>query len=195
MKYLIPAIRLKLFTMLLLGIIYPFAITGVAEVAFPHQASGDFLSRGGTVVGSTLIAQNFEKPEYFWPRPSAVGYNALPSGGSNLGQTNADLKKTVDERRAKLKAAHGESAGEPPQDLLFASASGLDPHISLEAAQYQLQRVANARNMNLEHTREFLARATEGRQLVILGEPTVNVLVLNLALDKAQGRDQAPVLK
>lgn len=187
MKYIIPALRFKIFMTILLGLIYPFAITGVSQVLFPKQASGDFITRGGKVIGSTLIAQNFEKPQYFWPRPSAVGYNPLPSGGSNLGQASADLKKTVDERVAKLKSAHPEQTGEPPQDLLFASASGLDPHISIAAAQYQLQRVAKARNLTPEQVQILLNESTAGRQLGIFGEPTVNVLTLNLALDKMQG--------
>ncbi len=193
MKYLMPAIRFKLFMTVLLGLIYPFAMTGISQLVFPRQASGDFLNRGGQVVGSRLIAQKFEKSEYFWSRPSGVAYNPLPSGGSNLGQANADLKKTVDERKARLKAAHPDQTGEPPQDLLFASGSGLDPHISPDAAQYQLQRVAKARNITFEQVQKLIQQASEDRQLGILGEPTVNVLALNLLLDKAQGIETAPV--
>lgn len=192
MKYIIPAIRFKIFMTILLGLVYPFMITGVSQTVFSRQASGDFVTRGGQVVGSVLIAQNFEKPEYFWPRPSAVGYNPLPSGGSNLGQISADLKKTVDERKAKLKASHPDQTGEPPQDLLFASGSGLDPHISIEAAQYQLGRVAKARKLSAEQITKMIQEATKGRQLGFLGEPTVNVLMLNLALDKSQGIESAP---
>lgn len=192
MKYVLPAIRFKLFMTLLLGLIYPLMMTGVAQSLFPRQASGDFVSRGGQVIGSRLIAQKFEKPEYFWPRPSAVDYNPLPSGGSNLGQASADLKKIFDERWAKLKQAHPEQAGEPPQDLLFASASGLDPHISPAAAQYQLQRVAYARGLSIEIVQSLIEQASEPRQWGILGEPTVNVLALNLALDKSQGLETAP---
>ncbi|MBC7466722.1 MAG: potassium-transporting ATPase subunit KdpC [Bdellovibrio sp.] len=194
MKYIIPAIRFKIFMTILLGLIYPFTITGVSQVLFPKQAGGNFIMRGGQVVGSTLIAQSFEKPQYFWSRPSAVGYNPLPSGGSNLGQASADLKKAVDERAAKLKAAHPDKAGEPPQDLLFASASGLDPHISIEAAQYQMQRVAKSRNLSIEQVNALLNESTAERQLGIFGEPTVNVLTLNIALDKSQGIESAPVL-
>jgi K+-transporting ATPase ATPase C chain len=194
MKYVMPAIRFKLFMTILLGLIYPFAMTGISKVIFPRQASGDFISRGGQVVGSSLIAQKFEKLEYFWSRPSGVDYNPLPSGGSNLGQASGDLKKAVDERRAKLKAAHSDQTGEPPQDLLFASASGLDPHISPDAAQYQLNRVAKARNISPDQVQKLIEQASEGRQWGILGEPTVNVLALNLALDKAQGIESAPVL-
>ncbi|AZZ37359.1 potassium-transporting ATPase subunit C [Bdellovibrio sp. qaytius] len=184
MKYLIPALRFNIFMTLLLGLIYPFMMTGVSQVVFPTQANGDFISRDGIIVGSKLIGQNFEKPEYFWPRPSAISYNPQPSGGSNLGQASDALKKAVDERRAKLKAAHPYTTEEPPQDLLFASASGLDPHISVEAAEYQLQRVALARNIDKAAVQKILQEVTASRQLGILGEKTVNVLVLNLALDK-----------
>lgn len=193
MKYLMPAIRFKIFMTVLLGIVYPFTMTWITQVMFPRQASGDFISRGGQVIGSAKIAQAFEKPEYFWPRPSAISYNPLPSGGSNQGQASQDLKKIVDERRAKLKSAHPDQSNEPPQDLLFASASGLDPHISPEAAQYQMLRVAKARNLNVEQVETLVIQSTEGRQLGILGEPTVNVLQLNLALDRSQGIESAPV--
>lgn len=186
MKYFMPALRFKIFMTVLLGLIYPFMMTGISQVVFPTQASGDFVSRGGVVVGSKLIGQNFEKPEYFWPRPSAISYNPQPSGGSNLGQTSAALKLAVEERRAKLKAAHPEQTIEPPQDLLFASASGLDPHISFEAATYQLQRVAKARALDSAQVQKMIDGVTESRQFGILGEKTVNVLELNLALDKAK---------
>lgn len=187
MKYLMPALRYKIFMTILLGLVYPFAMTGISQVLFSNNANGSLVSRSGHIVGSALIAQNFERPEYFWPRPSAVGYNPLPSGGSNLGQAAAALKQAVEERRAKLKAAHPEQQGEPPQDLLFASASGLDPHISLEAASYQLPRLAKARNLDTAQVQKLVAEVTENRQFGIFGEPTVNVLALNLALDKAQG--------
>lgn len=194
MKYLLPAFRFSLFMTVLLGLIYPLVMTGISQGLFPRQASGNFVSRGGQIIGSKLIAQKFEKPEYFWPRPSGVDYNPLPSGGSNFAQTRADLKKTVDERKAKLKAAHPEETGEPPQDLLFASASGLDPHISPEAAQYQLQRVAKARNLPAEQLQKLIRQSSQGRQWGVLGEPTVNVLALNLSLDENQGIHSAPVL-
>jgi potassium-transporting ATPase KdpC subunit len=193
-KYLVPAIRFKIFMTVLLGLIYPFAMTGVSQVLFPTQSSGSLFSRGGTVVGSSLIAQKFEKPEYFWSRPSAVDYNPLSSGGSNLGQASQDLKKAVDERRVKLKSSHPDQTAEPPQDLLFASGSGLDPHISVEAARYQEARVAKARGLDVEKVRQLIATATADRQFSIFGESTVNVLALNLALDKSQGIESAPVL-
>lgn len=193
MKYVMPAIRFKLFMIVLLGFLYPFVMTGISQAIFQRQASGDFLTRGGQVVGSRLIAQKFEKSEYFWSRPSAVDYNPLPSGGSNLGLASADLKKIVDERKTKLKAAHPEQTMEPPHDLLFASGSGLDPHISPAAAQYQLQRVAKARNITNEKVQSLIEQASEGRQFGILGEARVNVLVLNMALDTAQGIESAPL--
>lgn len=194
MKYIMPAIRFKIFMIVLLGLIYPFAMTGITQVIFPRQASGDFISRGGQVIGSAKIAQSFEKPEYFWSRPSAIGYNPLPSGGSNQGQASQDLKKVVDERRAKMKSAHPDQTIEPPQDLLFASASGLDPHISPAAAQYQLLRVAKVRSISVEQIQKLVEQATEERRLGLFGEPTVNVLELNLALDRSQGIESAPVL-
>ena len=184
MKYFMTALRFKIFMIVLLGLVYPFMMTGISQVIFPAQANGDFLSRDGVIVGAKLIGQNFEKPEYFWPRPSTVGYNPQPSGGSNLGLASEVLKKIVEERRAKLKAAHPYTTEEPPQDLLFASGSGLDPHISAEAAQYQLQRVAQTRNVDKAVVQKLLDEVTESRQLGILGEKTVNVLVLNMALDK-----------
>lgn len=194
MKYFIPAIRFKIFMTILLGLIYPFAMTTVSQAVFPTQANGEFVSRGGQVVGSLKIAQKFEKPEYFWPRPSAIDYNPLPSGGSNLGQASAGLKKAYAERKAKLKAAHPEQSGEPPQDLLFASGSGLDPHISPASAEYQMQRVAKVRRLDLNQIRELILQASTASQVEIFGEPTVNVLALNLSLDKAQGIETAPAL-
>ncbi|MBC7385130.1 MAG: potassium-transporting ATPase subunit KdpC [Cryobacterium sp.] len=191
---LFPAIRIYLFFTILLGLAYPYLMTGISQVVFAKQASGEFLSRGGQLIGAKLIGQKFEKPEYFWPRPSAVDYNPLPSGGTNLGPTSADLKKAVDERRVKMKAANPDSVGEPPQDLLFASASGLDPQISVVAAEYQAPRIAKARKLPQEKVGDIIKQNTESRQLGILGEVFVNVLTLNLALDHAQGIDTAPVL-
>ena len=194
MKQLLISIRYMIFMTLLLGLAYPFLVTGLAQVLFPKQASGDFVSRSGQLVGSRLIAQNFEKKEYFWPRPSAVGFNPLSSGGSNLGQASQSLKKAYDELKTKMKSAHPEQQGEPPQDMLFASSTGLDPHVSPEAAHYQLNRVSKARNLQPEAVEKLIEQATEGRQLGILGEPTVNILVLNMLLDKSQGIEGAPVL-
>ena len=194
MKYIIPALRFKIFMTVLLGLIYPFAMTGLSQILFPKQASGEFISRGGQVIGSVKIAQSFESAGYLWTRPSAVAYNHLPSGGSNYGQISHALKITGNARRTKIKQAHPDQSIEPPQDLLYASGSGLDPHISPESAYYQIGRVALARKMNSENVRTLVEQIIEQRQLGFLGEPTVNVLELNLALDKSQGIDAAPVL-
>ena len=192
MKHILPAIRIKLFFTLLLGLIYPLVMTGLSQVMFKHRANGSMIEVEGKILGSELIAQKFEKPQYFWPRPSGVDYNPLPSGGSNLGQASADLKKAVDERRTKLKKSHPDQ-GEPPQDLLFASASGLDPEISPEAALYQVSRVARARGLDVNKVQELVKKFSTGRQLGILGEPRVSILSLNIALDQSQGIKISPV--
>lgn len=183
MKHLLVSLRIMFFFTLLCGLIYPLAMTGFAQAFFNEKANGSLVYKGEKVVGSLLIAQSFEKPEYFWPRPSAVSFNPLPSGGSNQGQAAEALKTVVAERRAKLKQSHSQSA-EPPQDLLFASASGLDPHISFEAALYQAQRVSVARSLPVQAVIDLITEHREARQFGILGEATVNVLALNLSLDK-----------
>ncbi|HEY8269641.1 MAG TPA: potassium-transporting ATPase subunit KdpC [Pseudobdellovibrionaceae bacterium] len=183
MKYFLPSLRMLLFMTVLTGMIYPLAITGISQILFKEKANGQIISKNGISIGSELIAQKFESERYFWPRPSGVDFNSLPSGGSNLGQASSGLKKAVDERFQKLKSAHPD-AGEPPQDLLFASGSGLDPHISPEAARYQVARVAKARVMQIEDLVALVDKVTEGRQWGILGEPRVNVLKLNLILDQ-----------
>ncbi|MGZ3723404.1 MAG: potassium-transporting ATPase subunit KdpC [Bdellovibrionales bacterium] len=189
MKNLISSLRLLLFMTVLVGFVYPFAITSLAQIFFKAQAGGSLIAKDGNTVGSKLIAQKFSKPGYFWSRPSAVDFNPLPSGGSNLGQANATLKTQVEERRTALKSANPRQGDQPvPQDLLFASGSGLDPHISPEAADYQVARVAQARLLNAQQVKSLVEAATEKRQFGFLGEPRVNVLKLNLALDSlAQG--------
>jgi K+-transporting ATPase ATPase C chain len=182
MKNILPAFKIFVFMTLLCGLLYPLAMTGIAKVFFARSSAGEIISRDGKVVGSVWMAQKFEKPEYFWPRPSAVDYNPLSSGGSNLGGTSQDLKKSVDARREKLQGANP-GAGEPPQDLLFASASGLDPDISPVAAHYQIARVALARHRDVAEVEKLIEQVTEGPQFGILGESRVNVLKLNLALD------------
>jgi len=184
--YFLPALRIYFFLTLLLGLAFPVLITGLAQLFFPDKANGSLVSRGDQVVGSRLIAQKFEKEGYFWPRPSAVDYNPLPSGGSNLSPIAENLKKAVEERKAKLKAAHAEETKDPPPHLLFASASGLDPHISVDSALFQVQRVARARGVTVEKVQELIDEATQGRQFGIFGEATVNVLMLNMALDREQ---------
>lgn len=183
MKHLLTTIRITIFFTILLGIIYPGIVTILSQGIFNRQANGSLILKDGIVVGSELIAQKFEGAKYFWQRPSAVDYNPLPSGGSNLSQNSTDLKRVSEERKTKLKAS-GLNSNDPPQDLLFSSGSGLDPHISPQAAQYQVERVAIARSMETSQVQMLIDQATEERKWGILGEPTVNVLALNLALDK-----------
>jgi len=169
------------------GIIYPVAVTGLAQVLFPVQAKGSIIVRNGSPVGSSLIGQSFDDPKYFWGRPSATqpfAYNAAASSGSNLGQSNPALLQLVQARIASLREADPHNKKPIPVDLVTASGSGLDPHISPAAAEYQVQRVANARRLNEARIRDLIAACTEGQQLGILGEPRVNVLRLNLVLDE-----------
>lgn len=181
-----PAIvSLALFTVIA-GVVYPVAVTAVAHLVFAHQAAGSLVVEGGKTVGSTLIGQPFDDPKYFWGRPSATspfGYNAASSSGSNLSPTNTDLVKTVQGRVDALRAADPGNAAPVPVDLVTASGSGLDPDISPAAALYQVHRVARARKLDEAAVRDLVARYTEPRQLGFLGEPRVNVLRLNLALD------------
>lgn len=183
MKYLLPSIRITILFTLLLGIIYPGIVTLFSQGIFNKQANGSLILKDGKVVGSELIGQKFESAKYFWQRPSAIDYNSLPSGGSNLSQNSSNLKKIMEERKEKLKA-NSIITDEPPQDLLFTSASGLDPHISPLAAKYQVERIAKARSMDPGQLQMLIEQATEERKWGILGEPTVNVLTLNLTLDK-----------
>ncbi len=181
-----PAVSLFLLLTVLTGILYPLAVTGIAQVLFPAAASGSLIVRDGRPVGSALIGQSFTDPRYFWGRPSATSgqpYNGAASGGSNLGPLNPALVEAVKERIAVLKAADPDNQRPIPGDLVTASGSGLDPHISPAAAAYQVGRVARARQMEVERVAILVARNTEGRQFGFLGEPMVNVLALNLALD------------
>ncbi len=190
MKSLIrPAIVLLAFFTILTGVLYPLAVTGLAQIIFPDQANGSLLKQGDRVVGSALIGQPFDDPRYFWGRPSATApfpYNAAASSGSNLGPTNPALTDAAQARIAALRAVDPGNTQPVPVDLVTASASGLDPHISVAAALYQLPRVARARGLDVAITRRLVDESTEGRQLGILGEPRVNVLKLNLALDAVQ---------
>ncbi|HZP60062.1 MAG TPA: potassium-transporting ATPase subunit KdpC [Opitutaceae bacterium] len=170
------------------GLLYPLAITIFAQFAFPGQANGSLVMRDGKLVGSALIAQQFQGDKYFWPRPSAGGYATVPSGASNYGPTSAKLQQAVDASLAALRKAHNLPADAPvPADLVFASASGVDPHISPEAAQFQITRVANARSMSADQVAALVHKFTEPPQWGFLGEPRVNVLLLNLALDQVDG--------
>ena len=182
--------RIALFLFIVLtvltGALYPLAVTGVSQTFFSQQAHGSLLVENGKPVGSSLIGQPFDDPKYFWGRPSATGpvpYNAAASSGSNLGPLNETLLSAVRDRVSALKEADPGHSAPVPVDLVTASGSGLDPHISPAAAEYQVHRVAKARGMDESKLREFIERYTEGRQLGILGEPRVNVLRLNLALE------------
>ncbi|MBF0537026.1 MAG: potassium-transporting ATPase subunit KdpC [Nitrospirae bacterium] len=170
----------------MLGIIYPLAMTGIAQVAFPHEANGSIVIRDGKAVGSSLIGQPFSDPKYFWSRPSATTpfpYNAASSSGSNLGQNNPDLSKAIGERVSALRAVDPGNVEPIPFDLITSSGSGLDPHISPSAALYQVKRVARSRGVPEKDVYALLQSHTEERQLGLLGEARVNVLMLNLALD------------
>ena len=180
------AVFLLLALTIVTGLLYPLAVTVLAQVVFPGKANGSLILRDGQPVGSTLIGQPFDDPKYFWGRPSSTGpfpYNAAASSGSNLGPTNEALFKTVQDRIAAIKTVDPENSGPVPVDLVTASGSGLDPHISPAAAEYQVHRVAKARGLDESKVRALVTAHTEGRQFGILGEARVNVLPLNLALD------------
>ena len=183
-----PALALLLVFTVLLGLVYPAAITGVSRVLFPAQATGSLLRDGDRVVGSSLIGQPFDDPRYFWGRPSATGpvpYNAAASSGSNQGPLNPALADAVKGRIEALRAADPGSTAPVPVDLVTASGSGLDPHISVAAALYQVPRVAKARGQSTAQLQALIAQYREGKRFGFMGEPRVNVLQLNLALDAA----------
>ena len=181
-----PALVLFLLLTVLTGLLYPLLVTGLAQLLFPHQAAGSVLTRDGHMVGSRLIGQSFSDPRYFWSRPSATTpqpYNGTASTGSNLGPLNPALLDAVRTRIAALHAADPDNHSPVPVDLVTASGSGLDPEVSVAAASYQAARVARARGLAPERVQALIAQHTEGRLLGVLGEPRVNVLELNLALD------------
>jgi K+-transporting ATPase ATPase C chain len=183
MRNLAISIRLMLWMTLLTGLVYPLAVTAVGGRIFRDEAQGSVVHSGSRIVGSGLIGQGFKSPAYFWPRPSAVQYNPLPSGGSNLSVTNKDLQKADRDRRAALGVL------DPPPDFISASGSGLDPHISPEAASLQIVRVAKARSKAPDQIRALVESAVEPPTFGLLGEPRVNVLLLNLELDRRYPRN------
>jgi K+-transporting ATPase ATPase C chain len=184
---ILPGLRINIFMTILFGIAYPLVITGISQVAFPRQANGSLIVSDGKVIGSELIGQNFTKPEYFQPRPSAAGndgYDPTASGGSNFGPTNQKLVDRVKASVEKFRKDNPDYTGPIPADLVTASASGLDPHLSPDSARVQAARIAKARGASMDQISEVIAQFTEPPSLGLLGEPRVNVLKLNLALDE-----------
>ena len=184
-----PALSLFVLLSVITGVLYPLAVTGAGKVLFPEQSQGSLIVKDGVVVGSSLIGQNFTEPKYFWPRPSATGpmpYNAGSSSGSNQGPLNPALVDAVKGRIAALKAVDPDNLMAVPVDLVTASASGLDPHISLAAALYQVERVARVRKLPSETVQQLVKQHTESALMGFIGEARVNVLKLNLELDQAR---------
>ena len=187
LRHLRPAVLILLSLSVITGVVYPLLITGVATVLFPSQASGSLIIKDDKMIGSRLIGQNFSDPKYFWGRPSATSpysNNALASGGSNLGPLNPALMDAVKQRIAALKKADPDNTQKIPVDLVTASASGLDPDISIAAALYQVNRVARVRHLDVDKVRALIDAHAQHRMLGFLGEPRVNVLELNLVLDE-----------
>lgn len=188
-----PALLMFLVLTVITGALYPLGVTGIAGLLFPNQVDGSLIRKEGEVVGSRLVGQPFDDPKYFWGRPSATGpfaYNASASSGSNLGPAYDVLKKAVADRVAALKSADPENTDPVPVDLVTASGSGLDPHITPASAEYQVGRVAKRRGLEEEVVRGLIARQTEGRQFGVLGEQRVHLLGLNLALDDLTKKSQ-----
>lgn len=188
MKTLVIALKIFLFFTVLTGIIYPLLVTGIAQIVFPAKANGSLIVKNNQIIGSELIGQQFDSVIYFSSRPSAVSYSPLPSGGSNYGLTNVKLKNLVDERKHKfIDINQLDSLATIPSEMLFASASGLDPHISPEAALLQIDRIVKARNFNTQQKQmlmQIVKENTKGPQYLCLGEDRINVLLLNLRVDE-----------
>jgi K+-transporting ATPase ATPase C chain len=189
-RQMLPGLRMTLVMTVLTGLIYPGIVTGLCQMLFPNQANGSLISKDGRIIGSSLIGQNFTKPEYFQPRPSAAGsgYDATASGGSNLGPTSQKLVDRVKAAAEKFRKDNPDFAGTIPADLLTASGSGLDPHLSPESVDAQVERIAKARGVSTQDIRALVAQHTEPRDLGFLGEPRINVLRLNEALDAKYAR-------
>lgn len=192
MRLALQGLRLTLVTLVLTGLAYPLVMTGIAQLLFPHRAGGSLVSdEKGRVVGSELLAQRFAGAAYLWPRPSAAGeqgYDPVSSGGSNLGPTSAKLRARVEAELARLTQANPQAPGPVPAELVTASASGLDPHLSPAGAAWQVGRVAAARGLSPQRVQDVIDEVAEGRDLGFLGEPRVNVLLANLALDRRFGK-------
>lgn len=188
MKTVFISLKIFLFFTILTGIVYPLLITGIAQVVFPHKANGSLIVEGNKTIGSELIGQQFDSTIYFMGRPSATLYNPLPSGGSNYGLTNDKLKNIVEERKQQFISFNQlDSLTEVPSEMLFASASGLDPHISPKAALLQVERIAEARGFNSDQKQKLIQKVkelTDSPQFLVLGEERVNVLLLNLEVDR-----------
>lgn len=191
-KMLRSAVVLFILLSLITGVIYPLAVAGIGKILFPRQINGSLIKKNQQIIGSSLIGQNFKSPGYFWPRPSATTdypYNALASGGSNLGPLNPQLTQNTASRIASLRQLTTSNLQLPvPVDLVTASASGLDPEISVAAALYQLDRIAATRQITVEKLRQLIDAHTQSRYIGLLGEPRVNVLKINLALDELSGQ-------
>lgn len=192
MKEVIIALRVFIVMTVLTGLVYPLLITGIAQAVFPNQANGSIIRQGDKVIGSSLIGQQFDDSRHFWSRPSATSsepYNAASSSGSNLGPTNPELINKIKERVQALKVADPDNLNPVPTDLATASASGLDPNISVAAALYQVPRIARLRNISQAELKSLVQSNTHGPDLGLFGEPVVNVLELNLALDRINQHD------
>lgn len=186
-EQILPGLRIKIFLTILLGVVYPLAMTGIAQVLFPHQSNGSLIRVGDKIIGSELIGQGFTKPEYFQPRPSAAGtngYDATASAGSQFGPTNQKLVDRVKGSVEQFRKDNPDFRGPIPADLVTTSASGLDPHLSPDSARAQAPRVAKARGISADQANQLVTEFTEGPSLGLLGEPRVNVLKMNLALDQ-----------
>jgi potassium-transporting ATPase KdpC subunit len=182
---IIISIKILLVFTVLTGIIYPLIITGIAQLTFPTYANGSLVIKDKQIIGSEIIGQNFSGDKYFWPRPSAVNYNPLPSGGSNYGMTSQVLKDKSFENRLSFTIKNKLAIGTIlPGEMIYSSASGLDPHISVDAAKLQVSRISRERNMDKNQILQLIAKLKENRQFYILGEERVNVLLLNIELDK-----------
>jgi potassium-transporting ATPase KdpC subunit len=190
MKTLVMSLKIFLFFTILTGIVYPLLITGIAQVAFPHKANGSLIEKGNKIIGSELIGQQFDSAIYFMGRPSAISYNPMPSGGSNYGLTNARLKNLVEERKQQFITFNQlDSLTKAPSEMLFASGSGLDPHISPKSALMQVERIAKYRGFNVTQKQKLeqcIKSLAETPQFLVFGEDRINVLLLNLYIDKIQ---------